>query len=156
MLCFALLSRRIVAALLGSKAGLVGMLFGLMLLGCRGPQQTKSARLDGTYGVAHAGPVEPVLKVEAVPGGGYEFEERTMGEWKQDPETPHVATEAELASALGSVQQGSYVYGLATSSVGVLKMPAGWSGAGVTTRSGFLLVSRGKVAAAEKIELGGR
>ena len=58
--------------------------------------------------------------------------------------------------ALGSVPAGTYVYGLATSSAGVLKVPAGWSGAGVTTKSGFLLVSEGKVAAAEKIELGGR
>ncbi len=129
----------------------------LMLLGgCRGAREIKSARLDGTYGVAHTGTVEPVLKVQAVPGGGYEFEERTTGEWKHDPETPHVATEAEVVQALGSAPAGAYVYGLATGSVGILRMPAGWSGAGVTTKSGFLLVSGGKVAAAEKIELGGR
>ena len=128
----------------------------LLLAGCRGARELKSARLDGTYGVAHTGTVEPVLKVQALPGGGYEFEERTTGEWKHDPETPHVATEAEVTGALGSVPAGTYVYGLATSAAGVLKVPAGWAGAGVTTRSGFLLVSDGKVAEAEKIELGGR
>ena len=131
--------------------------FGLMLLvGCRGAREVRSARLDGTYGVAHTGTVEPVLKVEAVPGGGYEFEERTSGEWKRDAETPHVATAAEVTQALGAVPPGTYVYGLATGSVEVLKVPAGWTGAGLTTKSGYLLVSRGTLAAAEKIELGGR
>ena len=128
----------------------------LLLAGCQGAREIKSARLDGTYGVAHTGTVEPVLKVQAVPGGGYEFEERTTGEWKHDPEAPHVATAAEVTQALGGVPAGTYVYGLATSTAGVLKVPAGWSGAGVTTKSGFLLVSGGKVVPAEKIELGGR
>ena len=128
----------------------------MLLVGCRGAREVRSARLDGTYGVAHGGTVEPVLKVQAVPGGGYEFEERLAGEWKRDAETPHVATEAEVNRALGAVPAGTYVFGLATGSVGVLKVPAGWSGAGVTTKSGYLLVSRGTVAAAEKIELGGR
>ena len=128
----------------------------LPLAGCRGTREIKSARLDGTYGVAHAGTVEPVLKVQAVPGGGYEFEERLTGEWKQDAETPHVASAAEVTQALGSLPGSVYVYGLATGTVGLLKVPAGWTGAGVTTRSGFLLVSRGTVAPAQKIELGSR
>ena len=128
----------------------------LLLAGCRAERETKSARLDGTYGVAHAGTVEPVLQVQALPDGGYDFEERTNGEWKRDPEVPHVATEAELTKALGTVPSGAYVYGLATARAGVLKLPAGWTGAGVTTRSGYLLVSQGTVAAAEKIQLGSR
>ena len=139
------------------RTGTALFLAGILLLaGCRATREIKSARLDGTYGVAHAGTVEPVLKVQAVPGGGYEFEERTTGEWKHDPQTPHVATAAEVTQALGNVPAGTYVYGLATGSVGVLKVPAGWTGAGVATKSGFLLVSQGKVAAAEKIELGSR
>jgi hypothetical protein len=132
------------------------VILALLMVGCRGAREIRAARLDGTYGVAHAGTVEPVLKVQAVPAGGYEFEERTAGEWKHDADVPHVTTAAEVTQVLGTVPTGFYVYGLATGSVGVLKVPAGWSGAGVTTKSGFLLVSHGTVAAAEKIELGAR
>ncbi len=141
---------------MGRVATGIAILGGVLLTGCRGTREIQSARLDGTYGVAHPGTVEPVLKVQAVPGGGYEFQERITGEWKRDPETPHVATETEVMQALGVAPGGVYVYGLATGAVGILKVPAGWSGAGVTTKSGLLLVSHGTVAAAEKIELGGR
>ena len=86
---------------------------------------------------------------------GYQFEERTTGEWKPDVQAPHTATEAEVVKSLGGLP-AKPVFGLATDSVLLLKVEPGWSGNGVTTKSGFLLVSEGKLAPAEKIELGGR
>ena len=116
---------------------------------------TKAVSLRGTYGVAHAGTVEPVLKVSEVKTG-YQFEERTTGEWKPDAQVPHVATEAEVRQVVGATTGAAPVFGLATDSVWLLKVPAGWSGGGVVTKSGYLLVSEGKLAPAEKVELGGR
>ena len=151
------------------------VLVGVMVLaGCKAkvmPDQSqgfgpKVVRLDGTYGVARGGIVEPVLKVELTKTG-YVFEERPQGEWEMDPETPHTATEDEVKRGLGAVTVP--VFGLATGRMLLLKMPPGWtSGAGVAglsgdakkepvvTKSGFLIVSGGAMVAAEKVQLGGR
>ncbi len=131
----------------------------ILLAGCRGGgtrDRVAEDRLTGVYGVAHAGVVEPVLRVSEAKGGGYRFEERTTGEWKQDGQVPHVATVDEVKRGLGVSGTEYRVFGLVTDSVWLLKVPAGWSGVGVTTKSGFVLVSEGKAAAAEKVEMGGR
>ena len=131
----------------------------------------KVVRLDGTYGVARGGIVEPALKVELTKTG-YVFEERERDEeWKVDPETPHTATAEEVQRGLRVGSPGVPVFGLATAKIMLLKLPAGWrkweraSGAfcgcaardeGVVTKSGFLIVSGGAMVAAEKVQLGGR
>ena len=154
------------------RLALVGM---MVFAGCRAkvtPDQaqgfgSKVERLDGTYGVARGGIVEPALKVELTKTG-YVFEERPHGEWETDPEVPHTATEEEVTRGVGKVSVP--VFGLATGRILLLKMPPGWtSGAGVAvlssgaqgkspvvTKSGFLIVSGGAMVAAEKVQLGGR
>jgi hypothetical protein len=115
---------------------------------------TRPVSLRGTYGVERGAELEPVLKVDETKTG-YAFEERTTGEWGADPETPHVVSEDEVRRAVGSVSVP--VFGLATTRATLLKLPVGWKNeAGFMTKSGFVLVSAGRLVEARKVELGGR
>jgi hypothetical protein len=146
------------------KTGVMVLAGCFLLNGCRSGHRpdvaegfgNKVVRLDGTYGVSAGPELEPVLKVDPVKTG-YAFEERTSGEWGLDPETPHVVGEDEVRRALGTTAVGGPVFGLATGRAMLLKVPAGWTGVdGFRTKSGFLLVSAGKLVEARKVELGGR
>ncbi len=132
-----------------------------------GSCRTKPVSLTGIYGVAGK-VVEPVLRVTETKGG-YAFEERTVGEWQADPETPHVATVDEVRGALGVSGANFPVFGLATHTAMLLKVPPGWSNAGqlgaagpgsvpheVIAKTGYLLVNTGELFAAQKVELSGR
>ncbi|ADW68009.1 hypothetical protein [Granulicella tundricola] len=117
---------------------------------------TKAVSLRGTYGVAQGGVTEPVLKVDETKTG-HAFEERITGEWRLDPNVPHVATESEVKRALGlDSVTGFPVFGLANDQEMLLKVPAGWTHGELAAKSGFILVSGGKAVAAQKIELGGQ
>jgi hypothetical protein len=66
-----------------------------------------------------------------------------------------VVSEAEVRRVAGAI--GVPVFGLATNRATLLKVPAGWgNGTGFVTKSGFVLVSGGKLVEARKVELGGR
>ena len=139
------------------------LLLAFALTGCR----PRPVKLTGTYGVRRNKIVEPVLKVEQTKTG-YEFEERTVGEWQVDPENPHVATADEVREWLGNSVSNAPVFGLATKTAILLKVPSGWSSAQlghplagestpeIVTKSGYLLVSSGELFAAQKVELSGR
>ncbi len=137
---------------------------GILLVGCRGRVKPDTAEgfaprtvsLRGTYGVANGSIVEPVLKVDET-RTGYAFEERSVGEWGPDAQTPHVVREDEVQKWLGSVIPGTPVFGLTTDRATLLKLPAHWEGPdGFVTNSGYVLVSAGKLVEARKVELGGR
>ena len=123
---------------------------------------TKAVSLKGVYGVRQGETWEPALQVQEV-HGAYQFEERITGEWRVDPQVPHVVNEAEVGRALGlTAVTGFPVYGLGTDRIVLLKLPAGWSNngtagpKGITTKSGFVLASGSGVVEAKKVELGGR
>ena len=146
------------------KTGVLLLTGCFLISGCRSGHRpdaaegfgSKVVRLDGTFGVVRGPELEPVLKVNSVKTG-YAFEERTSGEWGLDPETPHVVGEDEVRRALGITAVKGPVFGLATGRAMLLKVPAGWTGVdGFATKSGFLLVSGGKLVEARKLELGGR
>lgn len=121
---------------------------------------SKPTSLRGVYGVQSGSVLAPVLRVDAIKDG-YQFSERTEGEWQVDPQTPHTAGEAEVEQALGLTSvTGFPVYGLVTDRAMLLKVPAGWTApAGApafTTKTGFVLVQGRKLVEAKKVELGGR
>ncbi len=146
-----------------------GVLAGLVLTGgCRQRPRPdaaagfgqKAVSLKGVYGVRQGETWEPALQVQEV-NGAYQFEERITGEWRVDPEVPHVVSEAEVGRALGLTGvTGFPVYGLGTHRIVLLKLPAGWAQGGsdasakVSTKSGFLLSSDHGLTEAKKVELG--
>ncbi len=139
------------------------LLLSFVATGCR----PRAIKLTGTYGVRVNKIVEPVLRVSETKTG-YEFEERAVGAWQVDPETPHVATADEVHEWLGNSVNNTPVFGLATKTALLLKVPAGWSsaqlahplagedGPDIVTKSGYLLVRTGALYAAQKVELSGR
>ena len=146
------------------KLGFGLLAFGVLLVGCRGRLKPdaaegfgpKTVSLRGTYGVANGSILEPVLKVDET-RTGYAFEERSVGEWGPDAQTPHVVRKDEVDKWLGSVIPGTPVFGLATDSATLLKLPANWKGPdGFVTKSGYVLVTAGKLVEARKVELGSR
>ena len=146
------------------KLGYEVIVFGILLGGCRGRLKpdtaegfgAKTVSLRGTYGVAEGSIVDPVLKVDET-RTGYAFEERSVGEWGPDPQTPHVVTEDEVQKWLGTTDAATPVFGLTTEHATLLKLPAGWIGPdGFVTKSGYVLVDAGKLVEARKVELGGR
>ncbi len=155
----------------GARVWRAGVLAGLALLGgCRERPKPdaaagfglKAVSLKGVYGVREGETWSPALQVQEV-NGAYQFEERITGEWRVDPEVPHVVSEAEVGRALGVTGiMGFPVYGLGTNQIVLLKLPAGWSNNSgnakktVTTKSGFVLSSGGGLVEAKKVELGGR
>ncbi len=156
---------------MGARVRRVALLLALALVGGCGRRPspdvaagfgTKAVSLKGVYGVRQGETWEPALQVQEV-NGAYQFEERITGEWRVDPQVPHVVSEAEVGRALGlTVVTGFPVYGLRTDRIVLLKLPAGWSNNGsianrmVTTNSGYVLSSENGPVEAKKVELGGR
>ncbi len=129
----------------------------LFAQGCKPPAKDSRAEgsgtgrvsLKGTYGVKRGPGIEPVLKVEEAKGGGYVFEERTLGEWGQDMETPHTATEMELRRDFGGPVDVP-VYGLATGEGEGLQDSGGLVAGRVTDRDGLHPVQRGWAGGADE------